>query len=74
VAVSNPDLDRENASLYAEANVKEYWVVLGSEKKVEVYRRPEMGRYLEKSVVGVNDTLVCGSIPSVRVRLGELFV
>src|SRR6266536_2450406 len=37
VAVSRPALDRENASLYAEAGVKEYWIVLGVERQVEVY-------------------------------------
>src|SRR5437016_1542026 len=31
VAVSSPALDRENASLYAEAGVKEYWIVLANE-------------------------------------------
>lgn len=73
VAVSNPDLDRENASLYAEAGVKEYWIVLGSEKKVEVYRQPKQGKYLEQNVVGIRDTLVCGSVPGVPVRLAALF-
>src|SRR5689334_1804477 len=32
IAVSSAALDRENASLYAEAGVKEYWIVLGNEK------------------------------------------
>jgi Uma2 family endonuclease len=41
IAVPSPALDRENASLYAEAGVKEYWIILGKERKVEVYRRPK---------------------------------
>src|SRR5712671_3699715 len=45
VAIASPALDRETASLYAEANVKEYWIVLGLERTVEVYRRTENGRY-----------------------------
>ena len=57
VAVSSVALDRENASLYAEAGVKEYWIVLGTERKVEVYRRPEGGRYVENKVIGRDDTL-----------------
>src|SRR3954468_9618313 len=40
VAVFSPALDRENALLYAEAGVKEYWIVLGSLQQIEVYRRP----------------------------------
>ena len=73
VAVSSPALDRENASLYAEAGVKEYWIVLGGERRVEVYRRPENGRYQETLVVGVNDTLECSSVPGVRIQMAELF-
>src|ERR1041384_7641384 len=53
VAVSSATLDRENATLYAEAAVKEYWIVLGLERRVEVYRRPENGRYQEMRVLGL---------------------
>lgn len=74
VAVSNPALDRENASLYAEAAVKEYWIVLGHERRVEVYRHPVNGRYQEKTVLGVNDSVECDSVPGVRVRVADLFV
>ena len=60
VAVSSVAPDRENASLYAEAGVAEYWIVLGESKAVEVYRRPENGVYQEKCIY------VCGeSIPDV---------
>ena len=73
VAVSSVALDRENASLYAEAGVKEYWIVLASERTVEVYRRPEGGHYQETFLSGPNDTLECGSVPEIRIRLAELF-
>jgi len=73
VAVSSPALDRANASLYAEAGVNEYWIVLGSEQKVEVYRRPENGRYVEACLFGLNDTLECSAIPAVRIRVADLF-
>lgn len=73
VAVWSVALDRENASLYAEAGVKEYWIVLANERQVEVYRRPENGRYGEMRTVGANDVLECACIPGVRIRLSELF-
>lgn len=73
VAVSNPALDRENASLYAEAGVKEYWIVLGAERRVEVYRRPENGRYRETLQVDADGTLECVGVPSVRLPVSELF-
>ncbi len=73
VAVSSPALDRENAGLYAEAGVKEYWIILGSERRVEVYRRPEQGRYQEVRARGSDDWLECAAIPGVRLLVGELF-
>ena len=73
VAVSSPALDRENASLYAEAGVKEYWIVLAGQRQVEVYRRPEAGRYRETSVAGADDTLDCSTIPGMRLQALELF-
>lgn len=48
VAVSSVAPDRENASLYAEAGVVEYWIVLGATERVEVYRRPVEGVYREQ--------------------------
>jgi Uma2 family endonuclease len=73
VAMSSPALDLENASLYAEAGVKEYWIVLGHQRQVEVYRRPKNGKYGETLVAGVNDALECSSIPGMRLKLAELF-
>ena len=40
VAVSSAVVDRENASLYADAGVPEYWIVLGELGQVEVCRQP----------------------------------
>src|ERR1041384_6832718 len=68
VAVSSPALDRESASLYAEAGVKEYWIVLGQERQVEVYRLPQAGRYTEKCILGLPETVESKSVPAVRVR------
>ena len=73
VAVSSPALDRENAALYAESGVKEYWIVLGPERRVEVYRQPENGRYRESLEVGLEATLQSASVPAVRIVVSELF-
>jgi Uma2 family endonuclease len=74
VAVSSATLDRENASLYAEAGVKEYWIVLGPERQVEVYRQPDKGRYQERLTFGPEATIECASLPRVRIRVADLFV
>lgn len=73
VAVSSAVLDRENASLYAEAGIPEYWIVLGLERRVEVYRGPLHGNYQDKLLGGLNDTLECVSVPAVRIRVSDLF-
>ena len=73
VAVSSPALDRENAALYAEAGIKEYWIVLGNERRIEVYRRPEQGRYRERTVCGPAGVLECVALPGVRLRVADLF-
>jgi Uma2 family endonuclease len=73
VAVSSPALDRENASLYAEAGVTEYWIVLGTEGRVEVYRRPENGRYQVTRVFEAKDIIECSSVPVLRLTVSDLF-
>lgn len=73
VAISSPELDRKNASLYAEAAVREYWIILGNQRQVEVYRGLENGRYGEKLVFELNDSLECASIPGLAVQIRDLF-
>ncbi len=73
IAVSSAVLDREIASLYAESGVKEYWIVLGGERRVEVYRLPNNGAYTEKLMIGPGENLVCASVPGVSIALDELF-
>jgi len=73
VAVSSAALDRANASLYAEAGVKEYWIVLASKGQIEVYRRPENGAYGEVNLVETLATIECKALPNVRFVVGELF-
>ena len=63
VAVSSVASDRLNATLYAEAGVPEYWIVLAEEKAVEVYRQPQDGVYRQKRLYAVNETLACESVP-----------
>ena len=73
VAVSSVALDRENASLYAENNVAEYWIVLGEERQIEAYLRPENGVYQQKQVYSIGETVTCRGVPGLRVALAEWF-
>jgi Uma2 family endonuclease len=72
VAVSSAALARANAFLSAEAGVKEYWIVLAPERRVEVYRQPGAGRYQEMKIPGPDETLECLSVPTPRIRLADL--
>lgn len=72
VAITSVALDRANASLYAENGVQEYWIVLPKLQTVEVYRRPEGGEYREKVLVAAAETVVCASVPAIRVAVGDL--
>jgi|SRR4051812_12539703 len=73
IAISSAALDRANAGLYAEAGVKEYWIILGLTRQAEVYRRPEGGVFTETNVVEPNGTLASLSFPNIRIKLSELF-
>lgn len=75
VAVSSVAPDRENASIYAEAGIAEYWIVLGERKAVEVYRRPEDGVYHEVCTYKIGESIpdvdVIGGAIAVSALLGE---
>jgi Uma2 family endonuclease len=73
VCVTSHDYDRDKLAAYAAAGVREVWLVLGPERVVEVYRRPEAGRYVESAVLPADGTLDSATLPGVRVRLPELF-
>jgi len=74
IAVSSAALDRENAALYAEAGIKEYWIVLGTERRVEVYRQPVQGHYQDKRLCNADELLECAAVPGVSVRVSDLFI
>ncbi len=46
VATSSSEIDAEKAAIYAQANVREYWIVLPEEKRVEVYTQPVGREYI----------------------------
>ena len=73
VAVSSTVLDREKASLYAEAGIQEYWILLAGEKAVEVHTVPESGKYARRKVYRPGEMLVSTALPALQVDLEALF-
>jgi Uma2 family endonuclease len=73
VAVSSLEVDRVKAQIYAEAGVKEYWIVCPEEKQVEVYRQPGANDYAERTIIAAPAVIECSALPGVRVDLAALF-
>ena len=73
VAVSSIEIDRVKAQIYADAGVKEYWIVCPEEKCAEVYRNPGATGYAERTTVAPPAVLECAALPGVRVDLAALF-
>ena len=73
MAVSSLEIDRIKAQIYAEAGVKEYWIVCPEEKRVEVYRSQSATGYAERTTVAPPTILECAVLPGVRVDLAAHF-
>ena len=73
VAIASLALDREKASLYADANVPEYWIVLAERQQIEVYTFPVGGLYTQRRTYQRNETLFGAALPALRVELSALF-
>ena len=73
ISVSTIEVDVEKADIYAAAGVPEYWLVRPEQAEVDVYRSPANGRYGEKVTLPSADTVRCGSIAGVEVKLCDLF-
>lgn len=74
VSVSSLEIDRIKAHIYAEAGVREYWIVCPEEKRLEVYRRPTAEGYRERADLTAPGSLCCGALPGLGVNLAILFV
>src|SRR5437899_12108813 len=71
-SVSSVALDRENASLYAEAGVGEYWIVLARERQVELCRQPKNGLYVERRLASYEEVLECNTVPGLRFGFADI--
>lgn len=73
VCVSSYEYDREKLGVYAAAGVKECWLVLAPEKRVEVYTNPLGDRYGQIQRIGPGGTLDSTMIAGFTVSLDRLF-
>ena len=73
VCVTSHEYDRSKLRAYASAGVKECWLVLGPEKKIEVHRQPAGEQFAECAVHGPGGSLTSAAVPGFTVDLGSLF-
>jgi Uma2 family endonuclease len=73
ICVTSHDYDRSKMRAYALAGVKEYWLVLGPEKQIEVYRDPQEGTFRQVSIHGPGGLLQSAAAPELSVDLDQLF-
>jgi Uma2 family endonuclease len=73
ICISTHEYDRSKLRAYADAGVKEVWLILGPEKQVEVHTQPQDGRFARQSTHGPGGRLSCGSVPAFTLELDSLF-
>jgi Uma2 family endonuclease len=73
ICVTSHDYDRSKVRAYAMAGIKEYWLVLGPEKQIEVHRDPKDGAFAQVSIHGPSGTLESLAVPELSVDLDQLF-
>ena len=73
VAVNTEEIDVRKAAIYAEAGVKEYWVVEPRTKRITVFLSPQGRAYGQSTVFEGAQAVVCGALPGFEVSLPALF-
>lgn len=72
VAISSEVRDREKATIYAEADVKEYWLVLPEKKIIEFWSNPTDGVYLDHQVI-TEDLVSSESVSGFSIKVPHCF-
>jgi Uma2 family endonuclease len=73
ICVSSHVFDRSKLRAYASAEIKECWLVLAPEKRIEVYRQPSGQRFHFRGIHEIGQRLTSDSVPQVTVDLAALF-
>ena len=73
ISVSTLAEDRGIASIYAEAEVEEYWIINARERSIEIFRHPVDGIYQTSIVTRAGDEVECLALPGVHLAVSTLF-
>ena len=73
VAVSSAEIDRQKATIYAAAGVREYWIVLPETRQIEVHSGLLGGAYTVHRIFSEGQTAASETLPDFDVELVALF-
>ena len=74
VAISSLEIDRQKAEIYAEAGVKEYWIVMPKSREIEIYTQPNSGIYAQRQALEGSSEVSSQVFPQFSVRIPDLFL
>lgn len=74
VSDSTVDFDREvKKAIYAEAGIKEFWLINLKETTVETFSNPSNGTYYQMRIFGRGETVQTKNIEGISLEVSEIF-
>ena len=73
VAINSKEYDRDKASAYASAGVRELWIVLVPERQIEIHTEPSSDGYASVRTVAGEEAASCEALPAISVSPAKLF-
>jgi Uma2 family endonuclease len=73
IAVTSAEYDRDKEAIYAGAGVKEFWIILVAEQKIEIFRDPQGLRYGSRLSVSGDQVAAALAIPAFALVPEKLF-
>lgn len=73
ICVTSHLYDRSKLRAYAAGDVKECWLVLAPEKRVEVFVEPKAGAFTLSTAHGPSEILQSKIVPGISINLDQLF-
>jgi Uma2 family endonuclease len=73
VAVSTIERDLAKATIYADAGIKEYWIIEPELKQLRCFSEPKAGGYDRCTVVSGDSEARSCCVPQLRISAAELF-
>ena len=72
VCLGSYDYDSSKLRAYALSEVKECWLVLPREKKIEAHRKPRNGEYTQKQTYGPVGRIRSSALPRIDLQLDRI--